>query len=330
MIFLIALALAAPPSEGPPTPPHASGQQESTDRADPPVITPDPLTILMDFELLERDVVESAAKTRTTIQEAPSIITVVTQREIRDRGYRTLSDVLQNIPGFEGGRWEFNGAIKDNLTRGLPHTTLILLDGVNIVEPAQNLVVMDRKFPLDIVKRIEIISGPGGVLWGSNALLGVINIITHDGSSKPGFELTVGGGDGPGEQGAARAHLSYGGSFADDLVKLYISGTYFTTDGPSLELDGQKVIGPFPAPSPDAYSIYATGATTTEPVLRDHYLNISGNLEVGPVTLGWFTGYEVEYREISSGSVALTESYYDNPLATTDSVNNLVTAGSDQ
>ena len=134
----------------------------------------DPLTILMEFELDARSVVEEATKTRGSIQEAPATITVITAKEIRDRGYRTIDDILSTIPGFEGDRWEFYGWLKGQFTRGLPGTALVLLDGVNIVDPSRNLIVLDRKIPVEAIKRIEVTSGPGSVLWGSNALLGVL------------------------------------------------------------------------------------------------------------------------------------------------------------
>ena len=323
MVPLCAALLAAWPVRADP-PSSGSGELEPA-----PEQPEDPLLLMMEFELNEQQIVEQAAKTRTTIQEAPAIVTVITAREIRDRGYRTVTDVLQTIPGFEGDRWEFNGWLKDSLTRGLPGTTLVLLDGVNIVEPARNTVVLDRKVPLDIVKRIEVISGPGSVLWGSNALLGVINIITHDGRSKPELEVRTGGGDGPGARGAARLHASFGGTWLDDLVRLYVAGTWYTTMGPELSVDHQKVFGPFPRPATDGYTVFVPGEATAEPFARDHYVNVAGNLGIGPVTIGWNTGWEAEHRELGSGGGILSASYLSEGSETVDA-GALVTRGSDQ
>ena len=289
---------------------------------------PDPLTILMEFELNERNIVEQAARRETTIQEAPAIVTVITAKELKDRGYRTVSDVLRTIPGFEGDRWEFNGWFKANLTRGLPGTLLVLLDGVNIVDPTRNQIVLDRKLPLDNVKRIEITSGPGSVLWGSNALLGVVNIITHDAASKPGFEVRVGGGDGPGARGSARAHVSYGGSFLDDLIRLRLSTTLYTTDGPELTISQQTLYGPFPAPQADGQSLVIPTELVTEPFARDWFVNLNGKLGIGPVTLGFFTGFEVEHRELASSGAPLAKDFRTSP-SFTNLGEGLVSAGSD-
>ncbi len=273
---------------------------------------------MMDFELSERRVVEQAARKRTTIQQAPAIITVITAKEIKDRGYRTLNDVLRTIPGFEGDRWEFNGWFKDSLTRGIPGTTLVLLDGVNIVEPTRNVIVLDRKIPLEIVKRVEVTSGPGSVLWGSNALLGVINIITHDGASKPGVEYRIGGGGGPGARASGRAHMSYGGSWLDGDLRAFVGVTYYNTDGPELTVDEPLILGPLPAPAQDGSSLLGHAPATSSPVNDDHFLNVATRLSWGPVTLSGFTGFEAERRELGSGGSVLTQ----DP--------SLITSGSDQ
>ena len=57
----------------------------------------------------DEDLVLAARKSRTTVQEAPSIIYVVTKEQIAERGYRSINDVLRTVPGFEGDRWEGNG-----------------------------------------------------------------------------------------------------------------------------------------------------------------------------------------------------------------------------
>jgi outer membrane receptor protein involved in Fe transport len=290
----------------------------SAGRADQPQNPNDPQTMLLEFELKERQVVEAAAKKRTTVQQASAIVTVITAQEIRDRGYRTINDVLQTIPGFEGDRWEFNGWFKETLTRGLPRTVLVLLDGVNLVEPTRNTASLDRKIPLDIVKRIEVTSGPGSVLWGSNALLGVVNIVTFDGRTQPGFQVRVGGGDGPGALGSLKLHTSYGNTFFKDWFAIYVGATYYTTMGPELFVSEQKIIGPLPRPATDGTTLLLPRDLTVKPVKRDHYLNVAGNVSMGPISLGWNTGMNIEHREIAAGGAILSQDYRTNPSGGTD------------
>ena len=150
-----------------PLPEEESGPALPSDEAQPE----DPGGVMLEeFEVDARTVVLSAARTRTTIQEAPGIITVITAEEIRARGHRTINDVLRTVPGFEGSRMDSNGWFEEGFARGQARTLLVLVNGVNITEPIRNGVTLDRKIPIDAVKRIEITSGPGGVLWGSNAL----------------------------------------------------------------------------------------------------------------------------------------------------------------
>ena len=85
------------PSDGRTSPQGANKDSPSESRAKGPVM-------LEEFAVDERDVVLAAARTRTTIQEAPGLITVVTAREIAERGHRTVSEVLSSVPGFEGHR----------------------------------------------------------------------------------------------------------------------------------------------------------------------------------------------------------------------------------
>jgi outer membrane receptor protein involved in Fe transport len=255
----------------------------------------------------DEDVVLAAQKIRTTIQEAPSIITVVTAKQMRERGYRTINDVLRTIPGFEGDRWEANGWQKEAFARGNPQTVLILLNGVNIVEPIRNTLTLDRKIPLEMVERIEITSGPGGVLWGSNALLGVVNIVTRR-PDDAGFHAVFGAGDGPGERLALKGSIGGSHRFSDD-IGLYVNFDMFTTNGPELVLDQQKVIGALPEPAPDSPTLYLPFSETVAPKNRSWWFNASGRLELGPVAIDWMLPFEEEYRPIATGGSNIGRNY---------------------
>lgn len=255
----------------------------------------------------DEDVVLAAQKVRTTIQEAPSIITVVTRKQIRERGYRTINDVLRTIPGFEGDRWEGNGWQKEAFARGNAQTVLVLLNGVNIVEPIRNTISLDRKIPLEMVERVEITSGPGGVLWGSNALLGVVNIVTRR-PDDAGFHAIVGAGDGPGDRLAFKAGLGGSHRFSDD-VGLFVHFDFFSSAGPELRMDQQKVIGALPEPAPDSPTLYLPFAETVAPKNRSWWFNASGRLELGPVAVDWMLPFEEEYRPIATGGSNIGRNY---------------------
>lgn len=257
----------------------------------------------------DEDLVLAAQKRRTTVQEAPSIIYVVTRRQIQERGYRTLNDVLRTVPGFEGDRWEGNGWQRESFARGIPRGVLVLLNGVNIVEPLRNVVSLDRKIPLEIVERVEVTSGPGGVLWGSNALLGVVNIVTRRPQDR-GVHALVGAGDGPGDRLSTKASLGVDYRLGRD-VGLFAHASFYSSGGPELTLDAQKVIGSLPEPAADTPTLYLPGPATFSNGRRDWFFNFAGRLEIGPVALDWMIPFERDHRAIATGGAPIVADFLD-------------------
>ena len=262
--------------------------------------------ILEEFTVDARTVVLSAARTRTTIQEAPGIITVITADEIRQRGHRTINDVLRTVPGFEGSRVDSNGWFNEATARGQPRTLLILINGVNVTEPLRNGLTMDRKIPMASVKRIEVTSGPGGVLWGSNALLGVVNIVLEDQADLDGFEVSAGGGHGVGAQEAVGGRVAYGQSFFDGDLKLYIAVDGYSDRGAQLEVDAVKVLGVLPAPDLDGKTLYEDRKDITDFNQRDWWLSTTLNLQImDTITVDAFFQFETDYRQQATGGAVL-------------------------
>lgn len=288
----------------------------------------DPLLFVEEFQLEPRDIVVSAAKSATTVQQAPAIITVITSAEIAAYGHRTLSDVLQTVPGIESDRLGSNGWEREVLTRGNPGTLLILWNGLPLNEPGRNLAVLDRKLPLEIVRRVEVTTGPGGVLWGSNALLGVVNIITRDAgdlaadapgqqvaAEAPEVQFALGLGSGPGEQEAVEASLSAGQHLWGDRVSFFTNVHFFSSQGALLQVPEQKVLGVVPAPEPDGPTYFRTApgsdtylAGETNDNARDSFFLFSGRLVAGPVSLDWMIPWEEDYRQIATGGALLVDS----------------------
>ncbi|MFO0746820.1 MAG: TonB-dependent receptor [Myxococcota bacterium] len=303
---------------------HGAPEPDVLDADDPTIIDDDRRPDDQDIVKAgpsDEDLVIAAQKVRTTIQEAPSIVTVITSKQIRERGFRTINEVLRTVPGFEGDRWDGNGWQKESFARGQPQTILVLLDGVNIVEPVRNTITLDRKIPLEMIDRIEVTSGPGGVLWGSNALLGVVNIVTKR-PDDTGAIVSFGAGDGPGERLALKGSLGVSHKFSKG-VGLYAYVDYFSTMGPELTLDVQKVVGALPAPSPDGPTLYLPEPTTVTTGKRSWWANAAGRLQMGPLSLSWMIPFELEYRAIATGADNITHNYL------TDTKDGVVTQGRD-
>ncbi len=134
----------------------------------------------MSLEEILSEEVSIASHAPTPIREAPGIITVIKRTDIENSGARDLKDLLNVlVPGFNFLLSEY-GAVGASV-RGLwayEGKLLLLIDGVEMNEEGYSSVIFGNHFLLDNIEKIEIIRGPGSVMYGGYAGLGVINIIT--------------------------------------------------------------------------------------------------------------------------------------------------------
>jgi outer membrane receptor for ferrienterochelin and colicins len=133
-------------------------------------------------------VVVTATRTEKALKDAPVITQVITAKDISDRGITNVQDVLsQDVPGLEFQRGGFGADIK---MQGLEaKNILILIDGERMAGESGNNVDYSR-LNTDNVERIEIVKGASSALYGSQAMGGVINIITK--KSRKKFEVSAG------------------------------------------------------------------------------------------------------------------------------------------
>ena len=140
-------------------------------------------------ELMNIQVTTASRKAESNLQ-APSAITVITEDEIKAYGGLTLQDILDRVVGA----WTYGTLTVPNsiyTIRGVPSSldnlqVLVLIDGKQTRENLRNgqNTVFYQTFSLDRIKQIEVIRGPGSVLHGSGAYMGVINIITKKGAEQ--------------------------------------------------------------------------------------------------------------------------------------------------
>lgn len=186
-----------------------------------------PLEALMNIEV---PVVYSASKYVQKATEAPASVTVVGAEEIKRYGYRTLADVLRSVPGFYTS-YDRNNTFLG--TRGLSlgdfnSRILLLVNGHRINNDLTDGAYIGTDFilDLDLIERVEIIHGPGSVLYGNNAVFGVINVITRESKQVDGAEVS-------GEYGSFdtyKGRATVGKQFANGL-RLTLSGTYYDSAG---------------------------------------------------------------------------------------------------
>ena len=126
----------------------------------------------------------AASRFPQPLAEAPSSITVVTAEDIRQFGYRSLSDVLRSMPGLHVSSdrvYEYLGVRGIRRAGDFNAPVLLLIDGHrqndNVYEAAA--IGHELPVPIELIERVEFVRGPGSSVFGSNALLGTINVVTR-------------------------------------------------------------------------------------------------------------------------------------------------------
>ena len=179
-------------------------------------------------ELMEMEIT-SVSKRPEPLHKAASAIYVLTQEDIRRSGAVNIMEALRMVPGVLVSKLNQNRyaiSIRGFNQRLGSDKLLVLMDGRSVYSPVQSGVFwIGQDTVLEDIERIEVIRGPGAALWGSNAVAGVINIITKSAKdTQGGF---VAGGVGTEEHGFAT--LRYGGKM-DNGLNYRVYGKYRDRD----------------------------------------------------------------------------------------------------
>jgi iron complex outermembrane recepter protein len=173
--------------------------------------------------------VTSVSKKEQKLSKTGAAIFVITQEDIRRSGATNIPDLLRMAPGvnvaqIDASTWSIS-------IRGFNNPfgsqVLVLIDGRSVYSPDFGGVEWDQQdVPLEDIDRIEVIRGPGGTVWGANAVNGVISITTKNAKATPGGLVAAGGGS----QESANGLAQYGGSLgADGAYRIF--GKYANTGG---------------------------------------------------------------------------------------------------
>jgi vitamin B12 transporter len=142
------------------------------------------------------DLVVTATRSATAVDEVGSSVTVVTAEEMEQRQQRTVLEVLRAVPALDVVQSGGPGGSTAVFLRGAPSQyTLVMVDGVVMNDPSNTSRSFDFfDLSTDGVERVEILRGPQSTLYGSDAMAGVINIITRRGAGRPQGYLSLEGG----------------------------------------------------------------------------------------------------------------------------------------
>ncbi len=145
------------------------------------------------------DVVTVASRTPESPSSAPAMVRVIGRDEMKKFGYRTLAELLSAQPGFF---MMDQGAGSQPFLRGIANGILILYDGVPIpTNGNRSYYPLDNELSLNSVKQVEIIRGPGSVLWGADAFAGIVNVVPLTGRDAQNREVEMAVGSGSAASG---------------------------------------------------------------------------------------------------------------------------------
>ncbi|MCP4634304.1 MAG: TonB-dependent receptor plug domain-containing protein, partial [candidate division Zixibacteria bacterium] len=193
-----------------------------------------PLEEVMDVHII------TASRRDESAKNAPGIISVITRKQIEQSGARGLTDILNMVPGFSSGAWANSTSIyvRGAYSEGKSNNILLMIDGRRINTCFHGNAFEHYDIPVRSIKQVEIIRGPGSVLYGANASVAVINIITESGEEIDGAELSYRAGSFESHYGWIKA-----GKRVNDDFEFSISGNMTKYNNTSLPHEDFTVSG---------------------------------------------------------------------------------------
>lgn len=199
--------------------------------------TPPELTDLSFDELMQVNIT-SVSKKSEKLSEASAAVYVVTRNEIRRSGATSIPEALRLVPGvdvaqIDPNKWAisirgFNGRFSNKL--------LVMIDGRSVYTPTFSGVYWENQdYPMNDIERIEVIRGHGATLWGTNAVNGIINVITRDTNKTQGGVVSFASGN----ELKGLAELRYGGELSEKASYRVYSKARHIDNGLSTEREPQ-------------------------------------------------------------------------------------------
>jgi len=227
----------------------------------------------LSLEQLSNLEVTSVSKKPERSFDAAAAVYVITQEDIHRSGVTSIPEALRLAPGVEVERIDANNwsigirGFTGGLLSQLSRSVLVLIDGRAVYNPLFAGTYWDvQNYPLDDIDRIEVIRGPGGTLWGANAVNGVINIITKSSKDTQGGLISAGAGSEEKAFGTTR----YGGKIGSNgTYRVY--GEYFD-EGASFHPDNDNY---------DAWHLGQSGFRSDWDVSKEDQLTVQGDIYRG-------------------------------------------------
>ncbi len=183
------------------------------------------------LEELMNITITTATRTAEGLAGAPARVDVVTAAQIERRGYRSIADLLKDLPGFKvdlAGDQDYPTELTVDGTRGASRMVL-LLNGIRISSPTNEPLPILANYPVHSARQVEIVYGPASALYGADAFSAVINIISNTVDDAPGFRASTSAG----QFGLYNETASYGARLGHGAT-LMVSGQALYDHQPDL------------------------------------------------------------------------------------------------
>lgn len=182
-------------------------------------------------ELINTPVI-TASRSAENRDQTPAHIMVITRDQIRERRYKNLADLLEDMPGVDFQRGTKSSQFNQFTVQGNlgPNRLLVLLDGIRISQPSAGNYPIAENIALYQAKQVEFLYGPAAALYGADAVSGVVNIITEAGNQTDGSWISIGGGN-----FNSREHSMMAGFNGDNDVSFSIGAHWQESDRARLD-----------------------------------------------------------------------------------------------
>jgi outer membrane cobalamin receptor len=261
------------------------GADESVSPSNPVVAPNSPTEKELGLFFEEQDLV-TANKRPTSLRKAPAIATIITADEIRNMGANSILDVLKMVPGIGISITESGVMMLEvrGIRTSINEKVLVMIDGHSLNKnfDGSALYNVAGLLPVENIKQVEVVRGPGSALYGTSAFVATINIITRNAEEINGLELKSGWGS----FDTFKANMVAGKALGDKLT-FSMSADHYQTNGPNLRIPADVLtpsgtsLAPGPADSSTKQTDIFFKVGYGDLSFRGHYLTKKRGLFIG-------------------------------------------------
>jgi len=227
-----------------------------------------------------KEIVVTASRVEEPASEVASATTVLTSKELKEKGITNVVDALREVPGVQIVQTGAFGGVTTTFVRGGGNgQALVIIDGVPVWDTAAtavgDLTAFLPHLPIEQIDRIEIVRGPQSVLYGPSAMTGVINIITKKGKGRPKIRVF--------SEGGSYSSFREGAEFLGETKYIKYNLNY-------MRLDSSGISEATGFPERDGYRFH----------------NFSGNVEgkIGKIKIGTSVNYNSAAKDLDGWDFA--------------------------